>query len=66
MLWHGRNSYKRTASLAMFVIHRGVIITIMQAVFSSIFYFAALPIFTGWLIVGCQFCFFIKMISFVT
>lgn len=52
LLWHGRNSYKRTATLAQFVIHRGVIIAIIQAVFSSIFYYAAVPIFQGWLQVG--------------
>jgi magnesium-transporting ATPase (P-type) len=40
LLWHGRNSYKRSAKLAQFVIHRGLIISTIQAVFSSIFFFA--------------------------
>lgn len=40
LLWHGRNSYKRSAKLAQFVIHRGLIISVIQAVFSSIFFFA--------------------------
>ncbi|KAJ3354133.1 putative aminophospholipid-translocase, partial [Kappamyces sp. JEL0680] len=39
LLWHGRNSYKRSSKLAHFVIHRGLIISIMQAVFSALFYF---------------------------
>ncbi|CAG8474895.1 4120_t:CDS:10 [Ambispora gerdemannii] len=37
LLWHGRNSYKRSSKLAQFVIHRGLIISVIQA---------------GWLIVG--------------
>ncbi|KZS95466.1 phospholipid-translocating P-type ATPase [Sistotremastrum niveocremeum HHB9708] len=52
LLWHGRNSYKRSAKLAQFVIHRGLIISVMQAVFSAIFYFAPLPLYQGWLMVG--------------
>ena len=31
LLVHGRNSYKRSASLSQFVIHRGLVITTMQA-----------------------------------
>ncbi|KAF9513516.1 hypothetical protein BS47DRAFT_1372504 [Hydnum rufescens UP504] len=52
LLWHGRNSYKRSAKLAQFVIHRGLIISIMQAVFSAIFYFAPIALYQGWLMVG--------------
>ncbi|KAJ1562500.1 putative aminophospholipid-translocase [Cladochytrium tenue] len=52
MLWHGRNSYKRSAKLSQFVIHRGLIISVMQAVFSAIFYFAPLPLYQGLLLVG--------------
>jgi len=52
ILWHGRNSYNRTARLSQFVIHRGLIITFIQCVFSSIFYFAPLAVFNGWLMVG--------------
>lgn len=40
LLWHGRNSYNRSAKLSQFVIHRGLIIAVIQAVFSSIFFFA--------------------------
>lgn len=52
LVWHGRNSYKRSAKLAQFVIHRGLIISIMQAVFSSIFYFAPIALYQGWLMAG--------------
>ncbi|KAG6833415.1 hypothetical protein H0H87_007400 [Tephrocybe sp. NHM501043] len=52
LLWHGRNSYRRSAKLAQFVIHRGLIISIMQAVFSAIFYFAPIALYQGWLMVG--------------
>ncbi|KAI9095516.1 hypothetical protein DFS34DRAFT_643233 [Phlyctochytrium arcticum] len=45
LLWHGRNSYKRSAKLSQFVIHRGLIISIMQAVFSAIFYFAPIALY---------------------
>jgi phospholipid-translocating ATPase len=51
-MWHGRNSYKRSAKLAQFVIHRGLIISVMQAVFSAIFYFAPIALYQGWLMVG--------------
>jgi len=30
LMVHGRNSYKRSASLSQFVIHRGLIISVMQ------------------------------------
>lgn len=52
MLWHGRNSYKRSARLSQFIIHRGLIISFIQAVFSAVYFFATIPIFTGWLLVG--------------
>eukprot|EP00668_Euglena_longa_P013896 GGOE01017847.1.p1 GENE.GGOE01017847.1~~GGOE01017847.1.p1 ORF type:complete len:1117 (-),score=406.00 GGOE01017847.1:373-3663(-) len=52
ILWHGRNSYLRSATLAHFIFHRGLIISFIQAVFSAIFYFSSLPIYTGWLMVG--------------
>jgi len=51
-LWHGRLSYKRSAVLSQFVIHRGLVITIIQAIFSIIFYFVAIPIYNGYLILG--------------
>lgn len=52
VVWHGRNSYKRSAKLSQFVIHRGLIISVMQAVFSALFYFAPIALYQGMLIVG--------------
>jgi len=52
LMWHGRNSYRRSAKLAQFVIHRGLIISIMQAVFSAIFYFAPIALYQDWLMAG--------------
>ncbi|RUS22625.1 protein transporter [Endogone sp. FLAS-F59071] len=52
LLWHGRNSYKRSAKLAQFVIHRGLIISVMQAVFSAFFYLAPIALYQGMLMVG--------------
>ncbi|KAL4246411.1 Phospholipid-transporting ATPase [Abortiporus biennis] len=52
LLWHGRNSYRRSAKLAQFVIHRGFIISVMQAVFSAIFYFAPIALYQGYLMAG--------------
>ncbi|KAI9844875.1 MAG: putative aminophospholipid-translocase [Thelocarpon superellum] len=34
LVWHGRNSYKRSAKLAQFVMHRGLIISVCQTMFS--------------------------------
>jgi phospholipid-translocating ATPase len=52
LLWHGRNSYKRSASLSQFIMHRGMIISIIQAVFCALYFYVAVPIYTGWLLVG--------------
>jgi phospholipid-translocating ATPase len=52
LLWHGRNSYKRGAVMAQFVIHRGLIISIMQMYFSIMFYYVAIPLFNGFLMLG--------------
>ncbi|KAJ9437862.1 putative phospholipid-transporting ATPase NEO1 [Diplonema papillatum] len=50
--WHGRNSYARSARLSQFVIHRGLTISFIQAIFTAVFYFMAVPIYTGLLPVG--------------
>jgi phospholipid-translocating ATPase len=52
LLWHGRLSYKRTASVSQFVIHRGFIIAIMQAVFSAVLYFSPIALYQGMLSIG--------------
>lgn len=52
LLVHGRRSYKRSAALSQFVIHRGLIISIMQAVFSAVFYISSVALYQGFLMVG--------------
>lgn len=57
LLWHGRNSYKRSAKLAQFVMHRGLLISVCQAVYSVSSGFEPLALFTGWLMVGYATCY---------
>lgn len=52
LLWHGRNSYRRSARLAQFVIHRGLIISIIQTVYCALFFYAAVSVYSGWILVG--------------
>jgi phospholipid-translocating ATPase len=52
ILWFGRLSYKNTATISKFVIHRGLIISLIQFIFSIIFYCSAVPIYNGMLILG--------------
>lgn len=52
LMVHGRNSYKSSASLSHFVMHRGLIISVMQAIFSSLFYFSSVALYQGVLTVG--------------
>ena len=52
LVWHGRNSYKRSAKLAQFVIHRGLIISVCQSVYSIASSFTPLALYQGWLMVG--------------
>ena len=42
----------RSAALAQFVIHRGLIITTMQAIFSAVFYFSSVSLYPGFMMVG--------------
>lgn len=52
ILWHGRMSYQRSAKLSQFIIHRGMIISFIQAFFTMIFFSATIPIYNGYLILG--------------
>jgi len=45
IVWHGRNSYKRSAQLAQFVIHRGLIISVCQTVYSITYAFAPIALY---------------------
>ena len=52
LVWHGRNSYKRSAKLAQFIIHRGLIISICQTMFSIATQFEPHALYRDWLLVG--------------
>lgn len=52
LVWHGRNSYKRSAKLAQFVIHRGLIISVCQTVYSVAIRFEPEGLYKDWLLVG--------------
>ena len=52
LLWHGRLSYKRSAFLASFIIHRGFIISIIQLIFSCVFFYVSIPAFNSYLSLG--------------
>jgi len=52
LVWHGRNSYKRSAKLAQFVIHRGLIISVCQTMYSIALKFEPEGLYKDWLMVG--------------
>ncbi|KAI5180522.1 phospholipid-translocating ATPase [Nematocida sp. AWRm80] len=52
ILWHGRNSYKNTAKLAQFIIHRGTTLGVAQGIFSSLFNFCPISIYQGKISIG--------------
>lgn len=52
ILWHGRQSYRASAVLSQFVFHRGLIISVIQATFTTLFYFVSIPIYNGFLMLG--------------
>ena len=51
-LWHGSNTYKNTAKMSNFIIHRGLIISFIQMLFSCVFYFNSVALYNGFLILG--------------
>ena len=52
LLWWGRLAYKNTSMVANFVIHRGLIISFNQFIFSMIFYYNAVALYNGMLCLG--------------
>ncbi|KAL8700238.1 MAG: hypothetical protein Q9201_005556 [Fulgogasparrea decipioides] len=52
LVWHGRNSYKRSAKLAQFIIHRGLIISVCQTIYSIATHFEPNALYKDWLLVG--------------
>ena len=52
LLWWGRLAYKNTSTLANFVVHKGLIISINQFIFSLMFYYNAVALYNGMLSLG--------------
>lgn len=52
LVWHGRNSYKRSAKLAQFIIHRGLIISVCQTFYSIANNLHPDVLYRDWLLVG--------------
>ncbi|KAL8818281.1 MAG: hypothetical protein Q9191_007977, partial [Dirinaria sp. TL-2023a] len=52
LVWHGRNSYKRSAKLAQFVMHRGLVISVCQTMYSIATRFEPHALYRDWLLVG--------------
>ncbi|RYO85313.1 hypothetical protein DL764_009196 [Monosporascus ibericus] len=50
LVWHGRNSYKRSAKLAQFVIHRGLIFAVCQTMYSIAIKFEPEGLYKVWFI----------------
>jgi phospholipid-translocating ATPase len=65
ILWHGRLSYKRTAALSQFVIHRGMIISFIQAIFTCVYLYVSVPIYNGYLLLGYATCYTTFPIFFI-
>mmetsp|Transcript_112111 Transcript_112111/g.241741 ORF Transcript_112111/g.241741 Transcript_112111/m.241741 type:complete len:128 (-) Transcript_112111:612-995(-) len=47
LFWHGRLGYKRSCALAQFIVHRGVLLTIIQVIFSLSFFLAPVSLYNG-------------------
>ena len=52
LLWWGRVSYKNTATMSNFIVHRGMIISFNQFIFSLVFYYNPVPLYNGFLCFG--------------
>lgn len=50
--WHGSNCYRHSSRLAQFVMHRGIIMTTIQAIYSLLFNFTPSPLYNDWLTMG--------------
>lgn len=47
MFFHGRNAHRGISSISQFVLHRGLIISWLQEIFSALFFMISMPIFNG-------------------
>lgn len=49
VFYHGRNTYRGLASISQFILHRGLIISWIQEIFSVMFYMLSLPVYNGFM-----------------
>jgi len=47
VFFHGRNAHRGVSSIAQFILHRGLIISWLQQIFSLLFFVISMPIFNG-------------------
>ena len=52
LLWFGRIAYKNTSMMSKFIIHRGLIVSFNQFIFSCMFFFNPVALYTGFLNFG--------------
>ena len=52
LFWHGANFYKHSSRMSQFVMHRGVIMTVTQAIYSLLFNVVPSPLYNDWLMMG--------------
>jgi phospholipid-translocating ATPase len=52
LLYYGRLSYERNARLSQLVLHRGLVLSLVQLLFSIVWASSAVPLHSGWLLVG--------------
>lgn len=45
--WHGRNSYKNSATIANLIIHRGIILSVLQGLFCALINFIPFNLYVG-------------------
>lgn len=52
ILWHGRMASLATANVTLFVMHRGIIISLIQVFFSLTFYYITVAIYNPTLVLA--------------
>lgn len=52
VFFHGRNAHRGVSSISQFVLHRGLIISWIQEIFSVLFFTISMPIFNGVMMMG--------------
>ena len=50
VLFHGRNAHMGISSISQFVLHRGLIISWIQEIFSALFFMISMPVFNGMMV----------------